>query len=59
MGVADADDDQRVAAFDLLGNRSGAVGLVVGFSYVFGGILLDLTNAPGLALPRRVASSRP
>ena len=51
MGVADADDDQRVAAFDLLGNRSGAVGLVVGFSYVFGGILLHLTNARGSRCP--------
>ena len=45
MGVADADDDQRVASFELLGNRSGAVGLAVGFSYVFGGLLLDLTRA--------------
>jgi hypothetical protein len=27
----------------LLGNRSGAVGLAVGFAYVFGGILLDPT----------------
>jgi len=51
-----------------------AVGLAVGFSYVFGGLLLDLTRAAtfvrrrlrprrdrtaGLALRRRVASSRP
>ena len=60
MGVADADDDQRVAAFDLLGNRSGAVGLAVGFSYVFGGVLLDLTNGRSRSWPPApAASSRP